>query len=53
MKSSKKIINVRFDEDKWEEVKKMAEKRGLSASGFVRQCVYNCLEDKKNEKKNF
>jgi len=44
MKSSKKIVNIRFDVDKWEEIKKMAEKQGMSASAYVRQCVYDKLE---------
>jgi predicted DNA binding CopG/RHH family protein len=49
MKSSKKIVNVRFDEEKWKKVKEIAEKQGMSASAFVRKCVYECLENDKRK----
>ena len=43
-KSKKTIVNVRFDADKWEEIKKVAQNQGLSASAYIRKCVYEALK---------
>jgi len=51
--SKKKLVNIRFDEEKWKKVIEIAEKQGMSASAFVRKCVYDYLEfELKKNKKN-
>ena len=40
----KATVTIKIDLEKWEEIKKIAKKRGISASAFVRQCAYACLE---------
>lgn len=51
--SKKAIATLQVDKEKWKQIKELAKEKGLSASAFIRQCVYQCLEReiiKKNQK---
>ena len=40
--SKKAIVTIRMEQEKWEDVKKVAKEKGMSASAFLRHCAYEC-----------
>ncbi len=48
---NKVTVTIKMDADKWEEIKKIAKEKGISASAFIRQCAYACLELEKEKNK--
>lgn len=46
MSKKKATATVQMEPEKWEQIKKAAKEKGVSASAYIRQCVYECLAKK-------